>query len=156
VRPSRRPTPSLLVPEEGSDAGAPEYAWYTLRLAPVVLRALSEDSRRLLAEVEMPLVPVLAAMELRGVTVDHAELASLSSELGSRAMALAQAAYAEIGREVNLGSPKQLQEVLFEQLGMPKTRSTKTGYTTDASALADPAGVESAPRSSATSSSTAT
>lgn len=129
--------PSLLVPEEGSDAGAPEYAWYTLRLAPVVLRALSEDSRRLLAEVEMPLVPVLAAMELRGVTVDHAELASLSSELGSRAMALAQAAYTEIGREVNLGSPKQLQEVLFEQLGMPKTRSTKTGYTTDASALAD-------------------
>jgi DNA polymerase-1 len=129
--------PSLLVPEEGSDAGAPEYAWYTLRLAPVVLRALSEGSRRLLADVEMPLVPVLAAMELRGVTVDHGELASLSSELGARAMDLAQSAYDEIGREVNLGSPKQLQEVLFDQLGMPKTRATKTGYTTDASALAD-------------------
>jgi len=129
--------PALLVPEEGMDAGAPEYAWYTLRLAPVVLRALSESSRRLLAEVEMPLVPVLAAMELRGVTVDHAELATLSSELGERAAALAQSAFAEIGREVNLGSPKQLQEVLFDQLGMPKTRATKTGYTTDASALAD-------------------
>ena len=119
------------------DAGAPEYAWYTLRLAPVVLRSLSESSRRLLAEVEMPLVPVLAAMELRGVTVDHAELAALSSELGERAASLAQSAFAEIGREVNLGSPKQLQEVLFDQLGMPKTRATKTGYTTDASALAD-------------------
>ena len=129
--------PALLVPEEGMDAGAPEYAWYTLRLAPVVLRSLSESSRRLLAEVEMPLVPVLAAMELRGVTVDHAELAALSSELGERAAALAQSAFAEIGREVNLGSPKQLQEVLFDQLGMPKTRATKTGYTTDASALAD-------------------
>lgn len=129
--------PALLVPEEGMDAGAPEYAWYTLRLAPVVLRSLSESSRRLLAEVEMPLVPVLAAMELRGVTVDHAELAELSSDLGERAAALAQSAFAEIGREVNLGSPKQLQEVLFDQLGMPKTRATKTGYTTDASALAD-------------------
>ena len=129
--------PSQLVPEEGTDAGAPEYAWYSLRLAPVILRALSENSRRLLAEIEMPLVSVLAAMEMRGVTVDHAELASLSSELGERAAALAASAYAEIGREVNLGSPKQLQEVLFDQLGMPKTRATKTGYTTDASALAD-------------------
>lgn len=129
--------PALLVPEEGSDAGAPEYAWYTLRLAPVVLRALSESTRRLLAEIEMPLVPVLAAMELRGVTVDHAELSTLSTELGARATALAEAAYAEIGREINLGSPKQLQEVLFDQLQMPKTRATKTGYTTDASALAD-------------------
>src|SRR4029453_19626169 len=63
--------PALLVPEEGMDAGAPEYAWYTLRLAPVVLRALSESSRRLLAEIEMPLVPVLPAMALRGATDTH-------------------------------------------------------------------------------------
>jgi DNA polymerase-1 len=129
--------PAQLVPEEGSDAGAPEYAWYSLRVAPVVLRALPESSRQLLADVEMPLLPVLAAMEVRGVTVDHAELAALSTELGARAAGLAEAAFAEIGREVNLGSPKQLQEVLFDQLGMPKTRATKTGYTTDASALAD-------------------
>src|SRR4029453_8574 len=129
--------PALLVVEEGSDAGAPEYAWYTLRLAPVVLRALSEESRRLLAEIEMPLVPVLAAMELRGVTVDHGELAPLSGERGGRAAALAEAAYAEIGREINLGSPKQLQEVLFDQLGMPKTRANKTGFSTDAASLAD-------------------
>ncbi|MGW9166462.1 DNA polymerase I [Agromyces sp. NPDC055658] len=129
--------PAQLVPEEGTDAGAPEYAWFTVRVAPAVLRALPERSRQLLADIEMPLVPVLAAMELRGVTVDHAELAALSAELGERAAGLAEAAYAEIGREVNLGSPKQLQEVLFDQLGMPKTRATKTGYTTDASALAD-------------------
>ncbi|MFD4420056.1 DNA polymerase I [Agromyces sp. NPDC058484] len=129
--------PAQLLPEEGTDAGAPEYAWYSLRVAPIVLRALSETSRRLLAEIEMPLVPVLAAMEARGVTVEHAELVALSAELGDRAETLAAAAFAEIGREVNLGSPKQLQEVLFDQLGMPKTRATKTGYTTDASALAD-------------------
>ncbi|MFF2369420.1 DNA polymerase I [Agromyces sp. NPDC058110] len=129
--------PALLVPEEGSDAGAPEFAWYTLRLAPVILRALPERTRELLADVEMPLVPVLAAMELRGVTVDRGELGALSAELGDLAAALAAAAFAEIGREVNLGSPKQLQEVLFDQLAMPKTRATKTGYTTDASALAD-------------------
>ncbi|KRC62855.1 DNA polymerase I [Agromyces sp. Root81] len=129
--------PAQLMPEEGTDAGAPEYAWYALRVAPVVLRALPESSRQLLADIEMPLVPVLAAMEVRGVTVDHDELSSLSAELGARAAGLAEAAFAEIGREVNLGSPKQLQEVLFDQLGMPKTRATKTGYTTDASALAD-------------------
>lgn len=129
--------PAQLVPEEGTDAGAPEHAWFTVRAAPAVLRALPEPSRQLLADVEMPLVPVLAAMELRGVTVDHDELAALSAELGERAAGLAEAAYAEIGREVNLGSPKQLQEVLFDQLGMPKTRATKTGYTTDANALAD-------------------
>ncbi len=132
-----QPDPTQLLPEEGREAGAPEYAWYAVRLAPVILRALPEESRRLLADVEMPLVPVLAAMELRGVTVDHSELAQLSGDLGERAAGLAQAAFAEIGREVNLGSPKQLQEVLFDQLGMPKTRATKTGYTTDASALAD-------------------
>lgn len=129
--------PALLVPEDGTDAGAPEYAWYSLRVAPEVLRVLPEPTRRLLADVEMPLVPVLAAMEVRGVHVDRPLLTELSAELGARAAVLAQAAFAEIGREVNLGSPKQLQEVLFDQLGMPKTRSTKTGYTTDASALAD-------------------
>ena len=85
----------------------------------------------------MPLVPVLAAMELRGVTVDHAELAQLSATSGSARPHSPSRRTARSAREVNLGSPKQLQEVLFDQLGMPKTRATKTGYTTDASALAD-------------------
>jgi DNA polymerase-1 len=76
-------------------------------------------------------------MELAGVAVSHNELAALSVQLGESCAALAAGAYAEIGREVNLGSPKQLQEVLFDQLGMPKTRANKTGYSTDAGALAD-------------------
>ena len=125
--PRRAPTPGR-PSTRGTRCGSP----------PSCCAALSESSRRLLAEVEMPLVPVLAAMELRGVTVDHAELAALSSELGRAGRRPSpRSAFAEIGREVNLGSPKQLQEVLFDQLGMPKTRATKTGYTTDASALAD-------------------
>ncbi|BDZ52983.1 DNA polymerase [Agromyces marinus] len=129
--------PSQLVPDADGTAGAPEFAWYSLRVAPVLLAALSEGSRRVLADIEIPIVGVLAEMELRGVTVDHERLAALSAQLGERAAGLAASAYAEIGREVNLGSPKQLQEVLFDQLGMPKTRATKTGYSTDAGALAD-------------------
>jgi DNA polymerase-1 len=76
-------------------------------------------------------------MEMRGVTVNKQKLQALSDELGERAEKAKTEAFAVIGREVNLASPKQLQEVLFDQLGMPKTRATKTGYTTDATALAD-------------------
>jgi DNA polymerase-1 len=76
-------------------------------------------------------------MELTGVTVSHPELTALSDELGASATAIATEAFGIIGREVNLGSPKQIQEVLFDQLDMPKTRATKTGYSTDAGALAD-------------------
>jgi DNA polymerase-1 len=129
--------PSQLLAVDGDGAGVPEFAWYSARVAPAVLAAMSDGTRSLLADVEMPLIPVLAAMELRGVAVSHDRLAELSSELGDRAARLAASAFAEIGREVNLGSPKQLQEVLFDQLGMPKTRATKTGYSTDANSLAD-------------------
>ena len=76
-------------------------------------------------------------MELDGVAVSHETLDGLSAELGTRADAIAAEAFETIGREVNLGSPKQLQEVLFEELGLPKTRKTKTGYSTDAAVLAD-------------------
>ena len=129
--------PSQLLAVDGEGAGVPEFAWYSVRVAPAVLSAMSDGMRALLADIEMPLIPVLAAMELRGVSVSHERLAELSSELGDRAAQLAASAFAEIGREVNLGSPKQLQEVLFDQLGMPKTRATKTGYSTDANSLAD-------------------
>ncbi|MDO5630184.1 MAG: DNA polymerase, partial [Mobilicoccus sp.] len=69
--------------------------------------------------------------------VSHAVLSEFSGELAARADAIAQDAFAAIGREVGLGSPKQLQEVLFAELALPKTRKTKTGYSTDAAALAD-------------------
>jgi len=93
--------------------------------------------RRLLDEVELPLVDVLARMERDGIAVDVAGLEQLESEFGGQVAQAAQDAYDAIGHEVNLGSPKQLQVVLFDELDMPKTKRTKTGYTTDADALAD-------------------
>ena len=91
---------------------------------------------RLLAEMELPLVPVLARMEATGIAVDASALDELRDGFADRGRDAAEAAYAAIGGEqINLGSPKQLQVVLFETLGMPKTKKTKTGYTTDAKAL---------------------
>jgi DNA polymerase I len=80
---------------------------------------------------------VLAAMERTGIAVDVDRLADLESSFGDAVKQAADDAYAAIGHEVNLGSPKQLQVVLFDDLGMPKTKRTKTGYTTDADALAE-------------------
>ena len=90
----------------------------------------------LLVDMELPVLRVLAQMEQTGIAVDVEYLADLHSTFTTDADTAAAAAYGEIGREVNLGSPKQLQVVLFDELGMPKTKRTKTGYTTDADALA--------------------
>lgn len=92
---------------------------------------------RLLHDIELPLVEVLVGMEATGIAVDEELLAGLESEFGDAVRDAASDAYEVIGREINLGSPKQLQEVLFDELGMPKTKRTKTGYTTDADALQD-------------------
>ncbi|MCP2169383.1 DNA polymerase I [Goodfellowiella coeruleoviolacea] len=91
--------------------------------------------QRLLAEVEMPLMAVLAEMESAGIAVDVDYLSALSTDFLARLKQIAQDAYGVIGKEINLRSPKQLQVVLFDELGMPKTKRTKTGYTTDAEAL---------------------
>ncbi|GGD19112.1 DNA polymerase [Nocardioides daphniae] len=89
----------------------------------------------LLAEVELPLVHILARMEQTGIGVDLDHLTGLESEFAGEVRKAAEEAYAVIGKEINLGSPKQLQVVLFDELGMPKTKKTKTGWTTDADAL---------------------
>jgi len=89
-------------------------------------------------DLEVPLIAVLADMEHAGIAIDDEHLKSLADQARQRARQAADAAFEAIGgREVNLGSPKQLQEVLFDQLGMPKTKKIKTGYTTDAASLAD-------------------
>jgi len=93
------------------------------------------DSSSLLSEMELPVQVVLAGLESRGIAVDIAKLEELQSEFGDQIRDAAEAAYAVIGKEINLGSPKQLQVVLFDELEMPKTKKTKTGYTTDADAL---------------------
>lgn len=87
-------------------------------------------------DIEIPLVGVLARMEAAGMAVDRGGLTGLLEEARARAERAANAAYESLGGDrVNLASPKQLQEVLFERLGMPKTKRIKTGYTTDASSL---------------------
>jgi DNA polymerase-1 len=89
-------------------------------------------------EIEIPLIEVLAGMENAGVAIDMAHLDALAVSAAARVEAAAQEAYAAIGgTPVNLGSPKQLQEVLFDRLGLPKTKKIKTGYTTDAASLAE-------------------
>jgi DNA polymerase-1 len=97
----------------------------------------NRGGRSLLDDVELPLVDVLARMERAGIAVDHDYLVGLESEFSAQVADAADDAYAAIGHDVNLGSPKQLQAVLFDELDMPKTKRTKTGYTTDADALAD-------------------
>ncbi|MGY1701090.1 DNA polymerase I [Geodermatophilus sp. SYSU D00766] len=89
----------------------------------------------LLDELELPLTRVLARMEQRGIAVDTDLLAELQREFADGVAAAAAEAYAVIGHEINLGSPKQLQAVLFDELGLPKTKKIKSGYTTDADAL---------------------
>ncbi len=111
----------------------------TLDLADAIGAELSRDgdeARRLLREVELPLVYVLAGMERAGIAADTHYLSDLEAHFAGEVKAAAQAAYEVVGREFNLGSPKQLQEILFTELGLPKTKRIKTGYTTDADALA--------------------
>ncbi|HNQ07446.1 MAG TPA: DNA polymerase I [Tetrasphaera sp.] len=92
----------------------------------------------LMREVELPLVDVLAEMERTGIAVDMDRLHALEKDFADQVALAQDDAYDAIGGEqINLGSPKQLQVVLFDTLGMPKTKRTKTGWTTDAEALAD-------------------
>ena len=130
------PDPNQLVPDDSVlDAGG--RAWFVRRIDSALREKMEAATLALFLEIEIPSLTTLAAMEMRGVTVNKNKLQSLSDELGVRAEKAKTEAFEVIGREVNLASPKQLQEVLFDQLGMPKTRATKTGYTTDATALAD-------------------
>jgi DNA polymerase-1 len=85
--------------------------------------------------MELPVQRALARMESVGIAVDMDLLRQLQSRFADQIRDAAEAAYAVIGKQINLGSPKQLQVVLFEELEMPKTKRTKTGYTTDADAL---------------------
>lgn len=114
-------------------------AWMILRLNEVMGEQLKErDAVSLLHDLEIPLSVVLAKMELIGIGIDRERLDSLLDGFTNEVEKAQQSAYASIGgQEVNLASPKQLQTVLFETLDMPKTRRTKTGYSTDADSLAD-------------------
>src|SRR4051812_48915623 len=131
---------SLLGGEEEADAARAQAQIVAASAVSELADALDAElarlgGTRLLAELELPLQGVLADLETAGVAVDHEALAALEAEFGAQVKQAAQDAYGVIGKEINLGSPKQLQVVLFDELNMPKTKRTKTGYTTDADAL---------------------
>src|SRR5206468_947114 len=90
---------------------------------------------RLFRDIELPLIPVLARMEAVGVALDREALAVLDREFRTETDRLEAEIYRDVGHEFNLGSPKQLEQVLFYELNLPKGRRTKTGYSTDATVL---------------------
>ena len=90
----------------------------------------------LLYDLELPIGHLLAVMERRGVAVDEKKLTSLLTFFESEVSAQTKIAHDSVGHEFNVASPKQLQVVLFDELGLPKTKKIKTGFTTDAEALA--------------------
>ncbi len=140
---SGTPTGQLTLDLAGEEDGEAEAAMALVLRARATLEladALDADldrrgARELLHDVELPLVSVLAAMEQAGIAADSDHFAAMSASLGGEVKAAEQAAFAAVGHEFNLGSPKQLQEVLFTELGLPKTKRIKTGYTTDSEAL---------------------
>jgi DNA polymerase-1 len=135
------PQPSGQLPldmtgEEDQADALGQRALATAELADALDADLAKrGATRLLADVELPLVGVLADMEQAGIGADSDHFAAMSASLGGEVKAAEQGAFTVTGHEFNLGSPKQLQEVLFNELGLPKTKRIKTGYTTDSEAL---------------------
>ncbi|MEI7024814.1 DNA polymerase I [Paenibacillus sp. y28] len=106
------------------------------RLIPLLAGQLEEkEMNHLYYDLELPLAGVLSTLELRGITVDGAELREYGEKLAEDLATLTREVYALAGTEFNIGSPKQLGEVLFEKLGLPPDKKTKTGYSTGAEVL---------------------
>ncbi|NEW07671.1 DNA polymerase I [Paenibacillus sp. SYP-B3998] len=108
----------------------------TARAVPVLREDLEKgEMNRLFYELELPLAGVLAEIEMRGIKVDAADLKALGEELASKLDTIMTRIYKLAGTEFNINSPKQLGEILFEKLGLPASKKTKTGYSTDAEVL---------------------
>lgn len=113
-----------------------ECVWLThlldLTLTPQII---ATEQSSVLNDIELPSAEVLARMEDRGIALDKERLVSLSAELLDRIGKVEAEAFSIIGKEINLNSPKQLQSVLFEDLGMSGTKAVKTGFSTNAASL---------------------
>ena len=134
--------PKLDAGADGGDAGAvlarraAAEALTSLLVRPQLETEMTEGGMtNLFHEVEMPLLPVLARMELAGVTIDRDTLAAMSVEFGATLADLESRIYELVGHPFNIGSPKQLEQILFHELGLTGTKRTRTGYSTDASVL---------------------
>jgi DNA polymerase-1 len=132
----KRGDPNQLVAEDTTDVSLD--AWLTISLSPKLFAQVQEqDQLRVYSEVELPTNTALARMEHFGIAVDVAKLEKLFERLSSEVVEIAKQAYEIIGHEINLASPKQLQTVLFEELGMTGTKQVKTGFSTNAAALTE-------------------
>ncbi|MDI6710611.1 MAG: DNA polymerase I [Thermoanaerobacterales bacterium] len=130
----------LVLPPGGEEA-LPARAACLRRLVPALqARLRAQEQEDLFSRVELPLTGVLARMEMAGVRVDRAQLTRMSEEFGERIRALEEEIYTLAGERFNVSSPKQLGEILFGKLGLPKGKKTKTGYSTDARVLEELAG----------------
>ncbi|SJM53504.1 DNA polymerase I [Gulosibacter sp. 10] len=133
--PEADPNQLATLEEETTDFLASD-AWFVKRAADAAIGRLPEATKPVFADIESPLTSVLAGMETTGIAMDRELLETLAKEQGEHVTEYENEAFDAVGGErFNLASPKQLQTVLFEQLEMPKTRRTKTGYSTDAQSL---------------------
>ncbi len=128
--------PPVVELDSASRAGLEALSALAVR-EPLERRLVEDGLDRLYAEIELPLVAVLARMEATGVALDLEALGVLATEFAAEISRLEAEIYADVGHEFNLGSPKQLEQILFFELNLPKGKRTKTGYSTDASVLED-------------------
>ncbi|MEY4066999.1 MAG: hypothetical protein RIQ44_211, partial [Actinomycetota bacterium] len=129
-----RGDPSAIIQDVAIDPSLD--AWLSLVLASKLhLEVSSQEQLRVYTGVELPSSAVLAQMEHYGIQVNRQSLEAQFETLGAEVNQIAQEAYAIIGEEINLASPKQLQTILFDKLGMQGTKTVKTGFSTNAAAL---------------------
>ena len=131
-----RSDPNQLIPEAAADPSLD--AWLAITLAPGMRAKIDKQGQLDVYEkIELPSSMTLSAMESEGISIDVKKLKTLFEALSSEVAVIAKDAYAIIGKEINLASPKQLQTVLFDELGMTGTKSLKTGFSTNAAALTE-------------------
>lgn len=126
---------NLIVKKEGVERVYDTLKAIYILSDPLVERMEKEELLKLYAQIELPLTELLAKMEYEGIRVDTDYLMKLGTELTERINDLAKKLYEAAGEEFNLNSSKQLGVVLFEKLGLPVIKKTKTGYSTDAEVL---------------------
>jgi DNA polymerase-1 len=110
-----------------------DITWRLVDILEAELRR--QEMAALFRDVEMPLVSVLTDMEYQGIALDAKELEAMSGRLAEQMASIEKDVYKEAGKEFNIGSPKQLSHILFDKLGLPKGRRTKTGASTDSDVL---------------------
>lgn len=134
------------VPLEKAVPYAAEDADFTFQLYKIFCEELKQKKLLELFEtIEMPLIKILGEMELAGIHLDSAALGDYNKELQKEISSAEKEIYAEVGHEFNIASPKQLQEVLFTERGLPHGKKTKTGYSTDTSVLEELAAMDPVP-----------